>query len=58
MTTRSGVGTVKLNPCYAGVSTTSTAISPILKTVHAALHDPHWRAAMEAEYNVLVANNT
>jgi len=52
MTTRSRVGTFQPNPRYAGVSTT-TAVSPIPNTVHAALKDQNWRAAMQAEFDAL-----
>jgi histone deacetylase 1/2 len=33
-------------------------LSPIPRTYRAALSDPNWRAAMEAEYSALLANNT
>jgi hypothetical protein len=33
-------------------------LSPIPHTYRAALADPNWRAAMEAEYSALLANNT
>jgi histone deacetylase 1/2 len=33
-------------------------LSPISMTYRAALADPNWRAAMEEEYNALIANNT
>jgi hypothetical protein len=33
-------------------------LSPLLCTYRAALADPHWRAAMEEEYNALLANRT
>jgi len=36
----------------------SVQLSPILKTFRSALADPHWRAAMEEEYSVLLSNNT
>jgi hypothetical protein len=33
-------------------------LSPIPRTYRAALTDPNWRAAMEAEYSALLANST
>ena len=33
-------------------------LSPVPRTYRAALADPNWRAAMEAEYSALLANNT
>ena len=33
-------------------------LSPIPRTYRAALADPNWRAAMEAEYSALLSNNT
>jgi histone deacetylase 1/2 len=57
MTTRSRFGTFKPNPRYASAVTTSS-VSPIPKSVHAALQDPNWRAAMQAEFDARVANET
>lgn len=57
MITRSRSGIQKPNPRYAGVGTAET-ISPLPKSVHAALKDPNWRAAMEAEFQALLSNNT
>jgi len=57
MTTRSQVGTRKPNPRYVAVATTAP-ISPIPKSVHAALRDPNWRAAMQAEFDALIGNQT
>jgi hypothetical protein len=43
----------------SGLSIYITAtLSPILKSVWAALPDPHWRAAMEEEYATLMSNST
>lgn len=33
-------------------------LSPVPRTYRAALADPHWRTAMEEEYNALLANRT
>lgn len=43
------------NPRYASLQ--ATVISPIPSSVHAALRNPNWRAAMQAEYDALVANS-
>jgi hypothetical protein len=39
-------------------TTTSPTPSPIPSSVHAALTDPNWRAAMEDEYGALMSNGT
>jgi len=36
----------------------AASLSPIPRTYRAALADPNWRAAMEAEYSALLSNNT
>jgi len=33
-------------------------LSPVPRTYRAALADPNWRAAMEAEYSTLLSNHT
>jgi hypothetical protein len=33
-------------------------LSPVPRTYRAVLADPNWRAAMEAEFSTLLANNT
>jgi hypothetical protein len=38
--------------------TSSPSPSPIPSSAHAALVDPHWRAAMEEEYGTLINNGT
>jgi hypothetical protein len=40
------------------VATSSLTPSPISSSAHAALTDPHWRAAMEEEYGALISNGT
>jgi hypothetical protein len=39
-------------------ATSSLTPSPIPSSAHAALADPHWRAAMEDEYGALISNGT
>jgi hypothetical protein len=39
-------------------ATSSPTLSPIPSSAHAALADPHWRAAIEEEYGVLISNGT
>jgi hypothetical protein len=39
-------------------TTSSPTPSPIPSSAHAALADPHWRAAMEEEYRALISNRT
>jgi hypothetical protein len=60
MVTRAQVGTFKLNPCYANtMSTASVAdFSPLPRSVHAAVCDPNWLAAMRKEFAALVSNRT
>ena len=36
----------------------AASLSPVPRTYRAALADPNWHAAMEAEYSALLANNT
>jgi len=36
----------------------TATLSPLPKTFRSALADPHWRAAMQAEFNALLANDT
>jgi hypothetical protein len=57
MVTRSRAGTFKSNPRYAATATT-TAISPIPRSVHQALKDPNWNQAMQSEFDALLANDT
>jgi hypothetical protein len=57
MQTRSRAGIFKPNPKYALVTTPST-ISPIPKSVRAALQDLNWRSAMAAEHKALLRNRT
>jgi histone deacetylase 1/2 len=64
MVTRARVGTFKPNPRYAGAATTTPAassnppVSPIPRSVNQALQDPHWRQAMQSEYDALLDNDT
>jgi hypothetical protein len=37
---------------------TASTSSPIPSSVHVALADPNWRAAMEDEYGALMSNGT
>lgn len=48
---------LKPNLRYANVAFVSP-ISPIPTSVNAALPDPNWRAAMQAEFDALTANQT
>lgn len=57
MQTRSRAGIFKPNPKYALVTTPST-MSPIPKSVRAALQDLNWRLAMAAEHKALLRNRT
>jgi histone deacetylase 1/2 len=57
MVTRAKAGIRKPNPKNALAGTTS-AISPIPRSVRAALKDANWRAAMQLEYDALLRNNT
>lgn len=59
MVTRGKLGKFHPNPKYANLATTTTTnISPLPKSVHAALRDPHWLTAMQEEYMALMANQT
>jgi hypothetical protein len=42
------------NPRYANMA--NTTISPLHSSICAFLCDPHWRAAMQAEYDTVMAN--
>lgn len=57
MITQARGGVFKPNPRYAMAAAVSS-ISPIPTSAHAALRDPNWKAAMEAEYSALKANRT
>jgi histone deacetylase 1/2 len=57
MLTRSKAGVFKPNPKYAMVTSTAP-LSPLPKSAREALKDPHWRAAMQAEFDALMANRT
>ena len=56
MITRAQAGISKPNPKYA-LATTET-ISPIPRSVRAAVKDPCWYAAMKHEFDALQANRT
>jgi hypothetical protein len=61
MQTRSRAGIYKPNPKYAlnsGPSSKPTTISPVPKSVRAALQDPNWKSAMDAEFAALQRNRT
>jgi hypothetical protein len=57
MITRAPAGVHRPNPRYANF-TTSAPISSIPKSVHAALRDPNWKAAMQEEIDALQVNRT
>jgi histone deacetylase 1/2 len=56
MVTRARAGVFKPNPRYAMAAAEN--ISPIPSSARAALQDPNWRRAMEAEFHTLQANRT
>jgi hypothetical protein len=56
MITRARAGIHKPNPKYAMM--TSTTISPIPRSVRAAVKDPYWYAAMKQEFDALQVNKT
>jgi hypothetical protein len=58
MITRAKHGIFRPNPKYANVATTPPPISPIPKSVRAALRDPLWLTAMQDEYRALMSNRT
>jgi hypothetical protein len=45
-------------PLVLTAMTTTVPPFPILTSVHAALADPNWHAAMEEEYGALLSNET
>jgi hypothetical protein len=49
---------VVLDHLVLTVATSSPTPSSIPSSAHAALVDPHWRAAMEEEYRALISNGT
>ncbi|WVZ66178.1 hypothetical protein U9M48_015440 [Paspalum notatum var. saurae] len=57
MVTRGRAGVFQPNPRYANVAV-PTSISPLPSSVHAALRDPHWKAAMQEEITALQENHT
>jgi hypothetical protein len=40
------------------VAATTLTLPPVLTSVCSALTDPHWRHAMEEEYEALLSNST
>jgi hypothetical protein len=56
MVTQSRIGTLRPNPRYAYVATTSMPAVP--SSVRAALRDPDWRTVMQLEFDTLQANRT
>jgi hypothetical protein len=52
MTTRAKLGH-RFPALFHGVH-----LSPVPRTYRGALTDPHWRQAMQEEYDALLANNT
>jgi len=57
MVTRAQVGVRMPNPKYAHVATTTVLSAPPM-SVRAALRDPDWKAAMQAEFDALQSNGT
>jgi hypothetical protein len=60
MVTRAQVGTFKPNPRYANTASTAPVadFSPLPHSMHAAVCDPNWLAAMREEFAALVSNRT
>jgi hypothetical protein len=60
MVTHAQVGTFKPNPRYANTASTAPVadFSPLPRSVHAAVRDPNWLAAMREEFAALVSNRT
>jgi hypothetical protein len=56
MVTHARAGIYKPNPKYTLAA--SGAISPVPRSIHSAIKDVHWYAAMKAEFDVLQANKT
>jgi hypothetical protein len=56
MVTHSRTGTLRPNPRYAYVATTSMSAVP--SSVRASLQDPDWRTVMQLEFDALQANRT
>ncbi|XP_073357810.1 uncharacterized protein [Aegilops tauschii subsp. strangulata] len=60
MITRAQAGRFFPNPKYhqSLLAATDDSVSPVPKTVRAALRDPNWLAAMQVEYAALMQNRT
>jgi hypothetical protein len=58
MVTRAKAGQFFPNKKYTMVAATITDLSPVPTTVHKALADPNWRAAMQSEYDALLTKKT
>ena len=56
MVTHGQAGIVKPNPKYA--LTGPSPVSAVPQSVRAALRDPHWRDAMQQEFDALIRNKT
>lgn len=58
MITRARHDIFQPNPRYADSLLAATPISPLPSSVREALRDPNWRAAMQAEFDALISNDT
>jgi hypothetical protein len=61
MVTRAKAGIFKPNPRYANITSTTAAssyISPLPRSIRAAVKDPNWLVAMQEEFAALVGNRT